>query len=385
MPSPEEKTAVTQSEAEIALRRLDIDAKQEMISRLLHDSQSDGLLVLHPANFRWLTAGAEPVGFFGRDERPALFFNPTQRWLICSATDSQRFFDEELDRLGFQLKEWQWTASRDQLMADLVYGRKIASDQPFRDCKDVGSYFLTARRHLSQYEWDHLRALGKLTAHAVEATARNITKGEPEEEIAGHLAHRLFRHGVHVEALQVSGDGRSRQYRRREFSHTPVNEWVTLQATARKDGLFATCSRTVCFGQLDSTVRSEFNLALRLGATHIATAKLGEKVIVALEAGKILLKPTQYEHEWRLTPMVALTAREPSEGIFLPTSGERWLEGWAAVWQERIGSAAVVDTFLLHSEGWENLTPANDWPVRRAVFQGRTYDRPDVLIRSGES
>lgn len=377
----EEQTAVTPSDAERALRRLDVDAKQELVAKLLHDAQCEGLLIQAPANFRWLTAGAEPVGLFGQDERPALFFNAHQRWLICSSIDTQRFFDVELDRLGFQLKEWQWFMSRDQLLADLVYSRKIACDTPFRDCRDTSSYFRAARRVLSQYEVDRFRQLGRLVAHAVEATARNLAVGDSEEEIAGHLAHRLYRHGVHLESVQVSGDGRCRQHRRREFASNSVKNWVTLQATGRLAGLFVTCSRTVSFGPIDPVVRAEFDLALRLGAAHIATAKAGEKVATALDAGKLILRPTPYEHEWRLTPMVALTAREQSEGIFLPNTTDRWLMNTAAVWQERIGSAAVVDTFLLNPHQWEILTPATDWPIRRAVFQGVAYDRADVLIR----
>lgn len=121
--------------ADIDGRRLDIDAKQELVARLLEDCGCDGLLVLHPANFRWLTAGANPVGLIGRDEAPGLYFTVQQRWLLASGTDSPRFFAEELDGLGFHLKEWHWTMSREQMLADLIFGRKVAADQAFRDCK----------------------------------------------------------------------------------------------------------------------------------------------------------------------------------------------------------------------------------------------------------
>src|SRR5262245_25377734 len=82
-------------------RRLDIDAKQHLVAQHIHECECEGMLVLHPANFRWLTAGANPVGFYGRDETPGLYFNSQQRWLLASATDSQRLFTDELDGLGF--------------------------------------------------------------------------------------------------------------------------------------------------------------------------------------------------------------------------------------------------------------------------------------------
>src|SRR5205085_1329758 len=67
-PSSSEVRSTNQSELGVAdQRRLDVDAKQELVARLLHDTGCEGLLVLHPANFRWLTSGATPAGLAGRD------------------------------------------------------------------------------------------------------------------------------------------------------------------------------------------------------------------------------------------------------------------------------------------------------------------------------
>lgn len=362
-------------------RRVDVDAKQELIGQLLHDSGCDGLLVLHPPNFRWLTAGAGPVGLAGRDEAPALFFNPQQRWLLASATDSPRFFADELDGLGFQLKEWHWSASRDQLLADMVYGRTVASDQPFRDCKPTGAFFAARRRRLGLYETDRLAELGRIVAHAVAATARHFDWGDTEEEIAGHVAHRLLRHGAEPVAIQVTGDGRGRRHRRRGFRPVPVERSCTIQATARHFGLHATAARTVFRSAPDETERAEFEFALRTRVAHLALTTVGGPVAATLDAGRAVLRPTPFEHEWRLAPAVCLTGREPSEGVFRVGVDDRWLTGWAAVWQERIGAAAVVDTYLLEDAGWRPMTPPIEWPIRRAVSQGRSFDLADVLVR----
>jgi hypothetical protein len=362
-------------------RRLDVDAKQELIARLLHDTGCEGLLVLHPANFRWLTSGATPAGLAGRDEQPALYFNSNQRWLVGSSADSARLFADELDGLGFQLKEWHWSASREQLLADLVFGRKVASDQPFRECKATGAFFAHTRRRLSSYEAQRLTELGQTVAHAVEATARHFDWGDSEEEIAGHVAHRLLRHGAEPVALQVSGDGRGRPFRRRGFRPDRVERWCVLQATGRKFGLHATACRTVFRSQPDEADRAEFEAALRLRVTHLALSKLGDRVYAALDAGVTLLKSSPFEHEWRLAPPVCLTGREPSEGVFLATAQDKWLPGWAAVWQERIGAAAVVDTFVMEDAGWRPVTPPSLWPVRRATSRGRTFELADFLVR----
>ncbi len=372
-----ELPATTESNA----RRLDIEAKQQLVSQLLHDSACEGLLVLHPANFRWLTSGANPVGLFGRDEAPALYFNSHQRWLLASATDSPRLFAEDLDGLGFMLKEWNWSASREQMLGDLVFGRNVACDQPFRSCKSTGLFCVAERRKLSTHESERLAELGATVAHAVEATARNFDWGESEEEIAGQLGHRLLRHGTEPVALQVNGDDRGRRFRRRGFGSEPVEQCCVLQATARQYGLHVSVSRTISRSPPSDISRHEFDVALRWRAAHLANSRTGEFVMTTLQAGRDLLRPTEFEHEWRLAPPVMLTGREPSEGVFHIAAQDRWTIGWAAVWQERIGATAVVDTYLLETDGWRLVTPANDWPIRRALLPNHSFDFADVLVR----
>ena len=289
---------------------------------------------------------------------------------MASATDSPRLFADELDGLGFQLKEWHWTGSREQFLADMAFGRKLACDQPFRDCKPTGAFFAHTRRRLTAYEIDRLAELGEMVAHALEATARHFDWGDPEEEIAGHLAHRLLRHGAEPVALQINGDGRARAFRRRGFRAGPVERSCVLQATARKFGLHATASRTVFRSAPDETDRAEFEAALRLRVTHLAASKAGERVYAAVDAGVALLRPSPFEHEWRLAPPVCLTGREPSEGVFLAAAQDKWLPGWAAVWQERIGAAAAVDTYVMEEAGWRPVTRPSLWPMRRAHVRG---------------
>src|SRR5207249_2599999 len=61
---------------------------------------------------------------------PAVYCTAEGRWLIASNIDSQRIFDEDIDGLGFQLKEWPWHWGREQFLADLCFNRKIACDRP---------------------------------------------------------------------------------------------------------------------------------------------------------------------------------------------------------------------------------------------------------------
>src|SRR5437660_5576611 len=151
-------------------RRADIEAKQRLVGTLLGKAGCDGFLVLEPENFAWLTSGAAARGVLDAAEMPVLYFTSDQRWVIACNVDSQRLFDEELNGLGFQLKEWPWQWGRAQLLADLCQGRKVATDQPLGACKPFGDQLRALRRNLTVYEQACSRALGQILSHALEAT-----------------------------------------------------------------------------------------------------------------------------------------------------------------------------------------------------------------------
>lgn len=363
-------------------RRADIESKQLKIARLLADANCEGLLLLEPANFRWMTSGASMRGAHHADECPVLFVNPTQRWVLCSSTDTQRLFDEELDSLGFQVKEWPWAGNREQFFAELFAARKMACDRSFKDYTVVGTFLDQERRRLGRFEQERLRELGKLLVHALEATARNLKPGDSEEEVAGHLAHRLLKRGAEPAALQIAADDRPRSYRRPGYTAAAIGTRCLLQATVSKFGLFATASRTVSFGGVEDPVKQEIETACRLQAVWQAALKNGDRLAALFDTVRTVLKNTPYEHEFRLSTPGWWTGRLPVEASFLPAIQDKFVEGQAVVWQSRIGGIAVCDTFLLEENGFIPITTVEDWPVRRYVIQGARFERPDLLIRN---
>src|SRR5262249_10694944 len=157
-------------------RRSDIDAKMTRVASILQQNSCDGLLLLDPDNVSWLTSGATARGILDPREQPGIYCTGEARWLLCSNVDTQRTFDEELDGLGFQLKEWPYHWGRDQLVADLCQGRRVASDVPLGDCVLVSDTLRQFRRQLTSYEQASLQAVGMLVSHAIEATCRTLEK-----------------------------------------------------------------------------------------------------------------------------------------------------------------------------------------------------------------
>jgi Xaa-Pro aminopeptidase len=383
MPPPTEK-----SEPAIDLgsdRRADIELKQERVAALLHQTGQDGLLLLGQENIAWLTAGAGARGIIDPAEEPAIFCTPEARWLICSNVDTQRFFDEELDELGFQLKEWPWHWGRQQFFADLCLNRRVACDRlPGVD----GTFALVddtlrkMRRSLTPYEQACLQALGQLVSHGLEAACRTMGRRETEREVAGQLAHRLMHRGVVPVHIGVAADGRSANYRRHGFTQTVIEKYAVVTATARKYGLNATASRTVCFGEVPEELKKAQNAVCRVSASYLASTWPDAVPREVLLAGRRIYMLSGFEHEWLLSPQGHVTGRAPIEMGFTPQTADLLEAGWAATWNASAGPACSCDTYLVTDKGPRPMTPTEIWPLKRIRIQGAECIRPDIMVRT---
>ena len=362
-------------------RRADIDAKQAWVGQMLQEVGADGLLVLQPENFAWLTAGATARGTLEVEAQPALYFTAEGRWLVSANCDTQRLFDEEIDGLGFQVKEWPWHWGRSQLLDDLWQGRTVACDVPRGECVVVGDRLALARRALSEYERACYRALGQLMSHTLEATGRTLRQGDSEREIAGQIGHRLIHRGAMPLSISVAADGRSRSYRQASFTATPINNFVVLKATARKYGLCATASRSICFDAPDAQFRKEHDAACKVCATYIASSWPDAVPRQILAGGQRIYQLVGAESDWFLAPQGHLTGRAAVEQTLTPDEEGLLRANWAITWQATIGAAVSCDTFLIGDDGARAVTAPESWPLKRIRTQGAEFARPDILVR----
>ena len=363
-------------------RRADVDAKQLLVGDLLKQLGRDGLLLTLPEHFSWMTAGGTPRGVLDPATSPVLYYTCDARWVLCCNTDSQRLFDEEIEELGFQIKEWPWHANRESFLAELCAGRKLASDVPIgADVLNVGARLATMRRVLTPYEQAALLTIGAVVSHAVEATCRTLQRNETEREIAAQVAHRLMHRGILPVHVGVAVDGRSRHYRRHGYTSTPLSSFATITATGRKYGLHATAARMVCLGQPSSDLRSEINAVARVTAGYVAATWPDAFPREILQTGKRIYLLSGHEHEWLQAPPGYVTGHCAVELPFQPHGDELLQTGWPVVWQASAGAAMSADTFLVREEGALLITPSENWPQKLVRIQGADVVRPDILVR----
>jgi len=368
-----------------AARRLErrelIDQRQQLLGRVIASAGCEAAMLFVPAHVSWFCAGFNVRGLLAESERPGLYTNGKQRWLLCSNLDTQRLFDEELDRLGFQVKEWPWTTGRATMLNELTAGRKIAADRPFPGMPLINDALRTEIRPLANYDLWQYQHLGEVTAHAVEAVARTMPRGTTEWELAGQIAHRLLRHGVELVSASVSHGDRLLWHPRPGLQDEPTTGLIRLQATGQKDGLYVTLSRSVCWGPLRDEDRSTYELATKLSAVYRAYLQPEETFGHAGEAGRKLTHGTPYDYEWRYAPIGYGTGRLPAEELRRFGQEERLVLHQAVVTQARCRHHLIQDTLLVTPSGGETVTPPTDWPFKRIKLFDRNYDIPDILVR----
>ncbi len=358
----------------------EIAARHQKVAEFLRQENYAALLIQQPSNFAWLTAGGSNERGGSTGLSGALFITPEARVLVCSNVDTAQFFEAEVASMGFQLKERPWFEPRSFMLADLCRGRRVASDSGFGSTTDVSLRLLGLRLPLSEFDASRLREGAKLLVHAIEATARGLITGRTEAEIAGELSHRLLKHGLEPERLQILADGRSRRFRRWTYAEAPVHRYCTISAVARYRGLFVGAARTVVLGDPPNDLLSAFEPTALIAATGIYFSQPDWELFEIWNRVHRLYEKTGVEAEWRLADQADVVEYEFGAVPMMPTSEFRLTAGIPLFWHPSVGSALMGDTVLVTSRGTEVLTASTDWPVIPISVKGTNVDVPAILV-----
>jgi Xaa-Pro aminopeptidase len=360
----------------------DIEQKHQRVAQLLKDNRFSALLLQRPWNLAWFTSGADFTRNGSSETTASLFLLPDARVVLSNNIDSRQLFEGSLAGLGFQLKERPWHENPAVLVEDLCRGRVVASDSGIARTTDVSEKLLNLRLPLNPLECERLRELGLQVAHAVEATARNFACGVSEAEIAGQLAHRLLKHKVLPERLQVCGDGISQRFRHWTPSDDPVERFCTLTAIGRREGLCAAVTRTVCFGEIPDDLRAAYQIVLMTQATGMYFSQAGWSVSETWKRVARIYEKFGHTEEWEFADQAEVIGYRPCELRVTPTSDFTLLPGMAMFWHPSVGPVSIGDTMLIGPNGLEVLTPTEQWPMTKVDVKGSAILRPDILQRT---
>ena len=359
-----------------------VDRKHRLLAEYLGLKGVDGLLLQGAANFAWFTAGGENTRAGTSEPVASLFVTKDARVVLTSNVDSGQLFDRELNGLGFQLKERPWQETNGILCQDMCRGRSVLADQgPTGIDRELADF----RRVLDDAESNALRELARDVAHAVEATARNLQQGDRETEIAGHLSHRLLRHGITPVRMQVMADGQGHRYRHWGFGDEPVNRHCVLSAVGRRKGLHASVTRSLCFGQPPGAMIETHHAATLLLATAIYFSHAGWELGEVWKRVHRIYEKLGIADEWRLADQGATAGYDLAGIIVAPEEKRPLASGMALDWHPSVRFAATGETILVQGEKPEWLTRPEQWPMITVNVKGESVSCPDMLCRETAS
>ncbi|MBI5757550.1 MAG: M24 family metallopeptidase [Planctomycetales bacterium] len=358
-----------------------VELRQKQVAEFLKSRQCDAMLLQRPWNFSWFTAGGSSLRFNSSDVTAALFLTPDSRVIVTSGVDSGQIFDREVSGLGFQIKERPWHQPRNVLIEDLCRGRRVLSDCGFPGTKEDAATIDSLRLPLQALECERLTELGKIVAHAVEATARHVEPGQSESEIAGEVAHRLMKHEVVPIRIQVMADGRSQQYRHWGFNGTFLKKWCVISAMGRRQGLHVSATRTVCFGHPSERVADAHRQAAMVQATGMFFSQPRMDLGGLSDRIQRIYEKFIHVEEWQRADQAEVIGYQACEAPVVPLSQFRLAEGMAIFWHCSVGPAALGDTLLITNRHARLLTSPEQWPLVRVDVKGRTTAVPDILCR----
>lgn len=360
-------------------RVTEVARRHQLVSDFLKAEGYSAALLQLPCNFAWMTAGSTSIRCSTSACSPSLFITPEARVVVCNNVDTPLLFEHEVAGLGFQLKERPWSEPRGIMLSDLCRGRKVAGDVPMKNVQEVNVHLQGMRIPLPEYDIQRQRTAGRLVAHAVEATARSLTSGREEAEIAGELAHRLMKHGVHPHRLQVIGDGRGRRFRHWMHSESPVLKYCTISAVGRYQGLHVGAARTVCFGEPPAELLASFQQAALVHATGMYFSQAGWELFEVWNRVRRIYEKSGADDEWRLADQADVCEYEFGGLPLMPTSEFKLSAGTPLFWHPSVGSVLMGDSVLVTSRGAELLTPSTDWPQVAISVKGVGVDVPGLL------
>lgn len=360
-------------------RIAEVGRRHQVLGEFLKSEGYGAALLQLPCNFAWLTADGTSVRCTTSACSPSLFITPDARVIVCNNVDTPLLFEHEVAGLGFQLKERPWSEPRGVMLSDLCRGRKVAGDVVMKNIVDINVHLQGMRLPLPEFDIQRLRTGGRIVAHAVEATARGLKSGRSEAEIAGELAHRLMKHGVHPHRLQVIGDGRGSRFRHWMHTDAPVLKYCTISAVGRYRGLHVGAARTVCLGEPSAELLQSYQQAALVLATGVYFSQAGWELFEVWNRVRRIYEKSGAADEWRLADQADVIEYEYGGLPLMPTSEFKLSAGTPVYWHPSSGPVLMGDSVLVTDKGAELLTPTNDWPVVPVSVKGVAVDVPGIL------
>ncbi len=365
-------------------RTEEAQAKIERVRDWLAGSGLGGVLLESRANFAWITAGGHShVSTSEEKGAGAVLITRDRSAVVTTNIEGSRLAAEELPPASFEIVEYPWQSpdQLDRVVESIAGPGGVGGDLPGSNRVPVDAGFVELRRVLLPAEARRYRELAQDAALAVESVCRAVALRDSELEVAARVAALCYEKNILPAVNLVAADERVARYRHPVPTANRVDSRMLVALTAQRGGLFASLTRTVCFGEPDPDQVSRHASCARVDARMIAASRPGASLGEVVAAGVDQYAAEGCPDEWRQHHQGGLTGYSGREIFATPTTDYKLQTDQALAWNPSITGAKSEDTILVTGDGAEILTATGHWPTLEIDVGGQTVLRPGLLIR----
>ena len=367
-------------------RKEELALKHRRVAAYMEAAGLDAVLLARRCNFSWYTCGAHNyVSNACEVGNSRLLVDGDGARVITNNIEAPRLRDEELADLPIEVSEFDYTSPADQtqLLDKLIASRHVATDSPAGGLKLplLDGAFDRLRLQLLDVEIDRLRALSRDVVLAVEATCRNIRRGENETSIAGALGCALRSVGAVPWVLLVAADDRIDRFRHPLPTNNACERIAMLAVGAERDGLISACTRLVSFAKLSADLQKKHKAVATVDAALWSMTRPGVTFGEIFDEARRAYEQTGFAEQWRLHHQGGSIGYQPRDAKAAPGDTTAALDNQAFAWNPSITGTKSEDTILCRRLEPQPLAGPTDWPMIGVRWKDYRISRPDILVR----
>lgn len=357
--------------------------KVGLVRQRLAAAGLDALVLRSHANFAWITAGG--TNHVQTSEEPGvaeILITPDRAAVVASNIEVGRMVEEQLAPGCFEVLGYPWRlpGRREQLLLGVVGKGTLADDRPAQQ-NAAGRALEELRRTLTPEEAERYRILAQDAALAVESACRSIKRHDSELDVAARVAELCLSKGILPVVNLAAADERIARFRHPLPTANRVDRTMLVALTARRHGLHASLTRTMCFGKPDPEQEHRHRTCARIDARMIQASRPGRSLGAVLAEGIDQYSAQGYPDEWQHHHQGGLTGYAGREILANPGSEYLLKENQALTWNPSVAGAKSEDTIFIGSSGAEVLTATGHWPEIEVEVEGVIVKRPGLLTR----
>ena len=368
----------------IAGRRAEIEEKLIRVRALLENEKKEAFLFLKHPNFSWITAGAK--GFVANcfdDSAIAILVTKTGAYAICNVIEEPRVKEEEhLEELGFEFMvyAWQKNGIHDAVKKQVGNVNTVLCDTPFAEACVATDLLRPLRIQFTKNEIGRWLHLGDVMSKALEEYLATVTPGMTEYEIAGGISKALWKHNIEQVMHLVSVDERVDKYRHALPTDKKLRNNLLVAINGRYKGLVTTVSRMVYCGKPSEEFSSQYRDCCDMEMETMFKAQVGADELEMYDTLRQAYDKRGYSDMFDKHGQGGCQGYWPREYMITPDAHYTVRENMAYCYNPVVDGTKAEDAFLVLPEGLTHITRPISFPKINYDFNGKTYERPDILV-----